>query len=72
MDDHILYTFDLNASFASKHNPAIIQLAVFLYIRCTLSLRQVEEMLYVRGIDVSYETVHRWVLKFGGSLQPNT
>ena len=45
--------------------PAIIQHAVWLYFRFTLSYRDVEDMLAERGIDVSYETVRRWVLKFG-------
>ncbi len=35
------------------------------YLRFTLSYRDVEELLAERGIDVSYETVRRWVLKFG-------
>src|ERR1700737_1181062 len=45
--------------------PPIIQHAVWLYLRFTLSYRDVEELLAERGIDVSYETVRRWVLKFG-------
>jgi putative transposase len=45
--------------------PAIIQHAVWLYVRFTLSYRDVEELLAERGLDVSYETVRRWVLKFG-------
>jgi putative transposase len=44
---------------------SIIQPAVWLYLRFTLSYRDVEELLAERGIDVSYETVRRWVLKFG-------
>ena len=36
-----------------------------IYLRFTLSYRDVEELLAERGIDVSYETVRRWVLKFG-------
>jgi putative transposase len=36
-----------------------------LYFRFPLSLRLVEEMLFERGILVSYETVRRWALKFG-------
>jgi transposase-like protein len=44
---------------------SIIQHAVWLYLRFTLSYRDVEELLAERGIDVSYETVRRWVLKFG-------
>jgi putative transposase len=45
--------------------PAIIQHAVWLYLRFTLSYRDVEDLLAERGVDVSYETVRRWVLKFG-------
>ena len=45
--------------------PAIIQHAVWLYFRFALSYRDVEDMLAERGIDVSYETVRRWALKFG-------
>jgi hypothetical protein len=43
----------------------IIQHAVWLYFRFTLSLRDVEDMLAERGILVSYETVRRWVNHFG-------
>src|ERR1700738_2192101 len=45
--------------------PPIIQHAIWLYLRFTLSYREVEELLAERGVDVSYETVRRWVLKFG-------
>src|SRR3954464_5854479 len=45
--------------------PPIIQHAVWLYLRFTLSYRDVEELLAERGLAVSYETVRRWVLKFG-------
>ena len=45
--------------------PDIIRHAVWLYLRFTLSYRDVEELLAERGLDVSYETVRRWVLKFG-------
>ena len=44
---------------------AIIQHTVWLYVRFTLSYRDVEDLLAERGLDVSYETVRRWVLKFG-------
>jgi len=40
-----------------KTSPEIIQLAVTMYIRYPLTLRQVEDILHERGIDVSYETV---------------
>src|SRR5947208_8540917 len=45
--------------------PAVIQHAIWLYLRFTLSYRDVEELLAERGLEVSYETVRRWVLKFG-------
>jgi putative transposase len=45
--------------------PVIIQHAIWLYLRFTLSYRDVEELLAERGLEVSYETVRRWVLKFG-------
>jgi transposase-like protein len=46
-------------------SPAIIRHAVWLYVRFTLSYSDVEDLLAERGLDVSYETVRRWVLKFG-------
>ncbi len=45
--------------------PDIIQHAVWLYCRFTLSYRDVEELLAERGIDVTYETLRQWVTKFG-------
>ena len=45
--------------------PVIIQHAVWVYLRFTLSYRDVEELLAERGLDISYETVPCWVLKFG-------
>jgi transposase-like protein len=51
--------------------PAIIQHAIWLYLRFTLSYRDVEELLAQRGIDMSYETVRRWVLKFGPAIAGN-
>ena len=44
---------------------AIIQHAIWLYLRFTLSLRDVEELLAERGIGVTYETVRVWVARFG-------
>ena len=40
-----------------KTSPEIIRLAVMLYIRFPLSLRNVEDLLHERGIDVSHETI---------------
>ena len=45
--------------------PVVIQHAVWLYLRFTLSYRDVEDLLAQRGLDISYETIRRWVLKFG-------
>src|SRR4051812_41095396 len=45
--------------------PIVIQHAVWLYLRFTLSYRDVEELVAERGLDISYETVRSWVLKFG-------
>ncbi len=49
----------------------IIQRAIWLYFRFSLSFRDVEEMMAERGIEVSYETVRRWVLKFGPAFAAN-
>ncbi len=51
--------------------PQIVAHAVWLYLRFNLSLREVEEMLLERGIDVSYETVRRWIAKFGPQIARN-
>ena len=48
-----------------KTSPDIIRLAVMMYIRFPLSLRQVEDLLHERGIDISYETVRFWWNRFG-------
>ena len=51
----------------SRHRfpPEIIQHAIWLYLRFTLSYRDVEELLAEHGLDLSYETVRRWVRKVG-------
>jgi putative transposase len=46
-------------------SPEVIRLTVMLYIRYPLSLRQVEEILFERGIDISHETVRYWWNRFG-------
>jgi putative transposase len=46
-------------------SPEIIRLAVMMYIRYPLSLRQVEDLLFERGIDVCHETVRYWWNRFG-------
>src|SRR5258705_7600061 len=54
----------------SRHRfpPPVIQHSIWLYLRFTLSYRDVEELLAERGLEVSYETVRRWVLKFGPGI----
>ena len=51
MDDPVPY---VNCS------PEVIRLAVMMYVRYPLSLRLVEDLLFERGIDVSYETIRLW------------
>lgn len=48
-----------------KTSPEIIRLAVMLYVRFPLSLRNVEDLLHERGVDVSDETVRFWWHRFG-------
>lgn len=48
-----------------KTSPEIIKLAVMYYVRYPLSLRQVEDILYERGIDVCHETIRYWWNNFG-------
>jgi len=53
-------------SYRRHRFPAeIVQCAVWLYFRFPLSYRDAEDLLAERGIEVSYETVRRWALKFG-------
>ena len=49
-------------------SPEVIRLTVMLYIRYPLSLRQVEDLLFERGIDICHETVRLW---WNGSVTPN-
>ena len=51
-----------------RFRPEIIQQAIWLDLRFTLSFRDVEDLLAERGIMVSYETVRRWVNHFGPIL----
>ena len=46
-------------------SPEIIRLAVIMYVRFPLSLRQVEDLLHERGIDICHETVRFWWNRFG-------
>jgi putative transposase len=53
-------------SYSRHRFPAeVIQHAVWLYFWFSLNFRDVEGLLAQRGIDVSYETVRRWSVKFG-------
>src|SRR5260370_13768643 len=52
-------------SYRHRFPLVVIEHAVWLYLRFTLSYRDVEELLAKRGLDMSYESVRSWVLKFG-------
>lgn len=59
-------------SYKRHRFPAeVIRHAVWLYFRFTLSFRDVEELLAQRGIEVSYETIRCWTLKFGRQFACN-
>ena len=54
------------ASYKGHRYPVeIINHCVWLYFRFPLSFREVEELMLVRGVAVSYETIRRWCAKFG-------
>src|SRR3954464_4088817 len=62
-------TSSTKSLYAGHRFPAeLISYTVWLYFRFPLSLRMVEEMLAFRGIEVSYETIRQWGLKFGQEL----
>ena len=46
-------------------SPEVIRLTVLMYLRYPLSLRQVEDLLFERGIDICHETVRFWWNRFG-------
>ena len=48
-----------------KTSPETIRLAVMMYVRYPLSLRNVEDLLHERGIDITHETVRYWWNRFG-------
>ena len=48
-----------------KTSPEVLRLAVMMYIRFPLSLRNVEDLLHERGIDITHETVRLWWNRFG-------
>jgi hypothetical protein len=51
--------------------PDVIRYAVWLYVRFTLSIRDVEELLAQRGVEVSREAIRCWVIKFGPLIAAN-
>ena len=48
-----------------KTSPEVIRLAVLMYVRFPLSLRNVEDLLHERGIDICHETIRFWWNRFG-------
>ncbi len=48
-----------------KTSPEVIRLTVMMYVRYPLSLRQVEDLLHERGIDICHKTVRAWWNRFG-------
>ncbi len=48
-----------------KTSPEVIRLAVMMYVRFPLSLRNVEDLLHERGVGVSHETGRFWWNRFG-------
>ena len=46
-------------------SPEVIRLVVMMYVRFPLSLRNVEDLLFERGIDICHETVRFWWNRFG-------
>jgi len=48
--------------------PEIFRLTVMMHIHCSLSLRQVVDLLFERGIDICHETVRSWWPRFGPNV----
>jgi len=59
----------MKTSIYSRHrfHPDIIRRAIWMYFRFNLSFRDVEELMTERGVELSYETIRRWVDKFGST-----
>ena len=59
----------MKTSIYSRHrfHPDIIRRAIWMYFRFNLSFRDVEELMAERGVELSYETIRRWVDKFGST-----
>jgi putative transposase len=59
-------------SYARHRFPSdVIRHAVWLYLRFTLSYRDVEDLLDERGLTMSNESIRRWVLKFRPLMRPH-
>jgi putative transposase len=57
-----------------KHHrfPKVLILqAVYFKLRFTLSYRDVEELLQIRGVKIDHSTIQRWVFKFGPEIEKN-
>ncbi len=52
-------------------SPQVIRPVVLMYVRFPLSLRNVEDLLFERGVDIRRETVRPWWNRFGGTVKPN-
>ena len=50
-----------------RFHPDIIRRAIWMYFRFNLSFRDVEELMTERGVELSYETIRKWVGKFGST-----
>ena len=48
-----------------RFSPDIISYAVWIYFRFNLSHRDIEDLLAERGVNVSYEAIRQWCIKFG-------
>jgi putative transposase len=56
---------DERRSPRERRHPEVIRVAEMMYIRYPLSLRQVEDLLFERGIDICHETIRYWWNRFG-------
>ena len=54
-----------------RYPKAIILQAVYFKLRFTLSYRDIEELLQMRGVEVDHSTIQRWVFKFSPEIEKN-
>jgi putative transposase len=54
-----------------RYPKAIILQAVYFKLRFTLSYRDIEELLQIRGVNVDHSTIQRWVFKFSPAIEKN-